>query len=504
VNIVFMGGEVPSHRTLLLGVGVTDIHINYWRLKKRGLPKTKDYILADRFPDGVRIYVDGGAAQADEARMTMRELEDYAAEYQDWVILNAERLTAATEFDSRILGSQWINEQRRTFWEELGDDRFWPVWHSELGHASLLNLSEMYPHVAIPGDAIEDDTSLAARTRAMASRFDTSFHGLGIAKPDNLRSIPFETASTLSWVSPMMRGETIVWDGSKLVRYQKKMKDQARPRYKAVIDKAGLDFEKILNDDPNEVTRLAIWSYLQLEQAVDRKRPDLTVINGGDKPLLSDSKHVMDGPGNAETQGLPPDNRELDTRKVVAPSVTPRDPSEMRTLPVMGVTARLITDYDEEGREYLREAPLLTSTGSSLRQCDTCFVATNCPAYKESSTCAFSLPVEVKTKDQLKSLLNAIIEMQGSRVAFARFAEELNGGYPDPNTGQEIDRLFKIVKQLKELEENREFIRITAERQGGAGVLSALFGDRAASLNQLPNGGLSESQTTRIISDSLD
>jgi hypothetical protein len=504
VNIIFMGGEVPSHRTLLVGMGVKDIHVNYWRLKKRGLPKTKDYLLAERFPEDVRVYVDAGSAQADDAQLTKLELEEYAAEYQDWVVLNSERITAATEIDSLTLGPAWVDEQRRTYWEELGEEQFWPVWRPEMGHAHLLGLSENYPHVAIPGSAIEEDTSLAARTRALVSRYEVEFHGLGIAKPDNLRSVPFSTASTLSWVSPMMRGETIVWDGSKLVRYQKKMKDQARPRYKAVIEKAGLDFEKILNDDPNEVTRLAIWSYLQLEQAVDRKRPDLTIVKGGDEPLLSDNTQNIHDPGNAETRGVAPDNKDVAVRKVVAPAVTPRDPSEMRSLPVMGVTTQLVVEQAEDGRQIVRDAPVLNSTAVSLRQCDTCFVATNCPAYEASKSCAFSLPVEVKTKDQLKALLNTVIEMQGSRVAFARFAEELNGGYPDPNTGQEIDRLFKIVKQLKELEENREFIRITAERQGGAGVLSALFGDRASTLNQLPNGGLNESQTTRIISDSLD
>jgi hypothetical protein len=37
--------------------------------------------------------------------------------------------------------------------------------------------------------------------------------------------------------------------------------------------------------------------------------------------------------------------------------------------------------------------------------------------------CAFKLPVDVKTKEQLKSLINAVIEMQGQRVAFMRFAD---------------------------------------------------------------------------------
>jgi hypothetical protein len=93
--------------------------------------------------------------------------------------------------------------------------------------------------------------------------------------------------------------------------------------------------------------------------------------------------------------------------------------------------------------------------------------------------------------------------MQGQRVAFARFSEELNGGYPDPNTGLEIDRLFKLVKILKDLESNNEFVRMTVERQTAGGVLSALFGDRAASLRDLPNGGLDAEQTNRIIDGSI-
>ena len=97
-----------------------------------------------------------------------------------------------------------------------------------------------------------------------------------------------------------------------------------------------------------------------------------------------------------------------------------------------------------------------------------------------------------------------MIEMQGSRVAFARYAEELNGGYPDPNTGQELDRLFKLVAQMKEMEENKEFIRITAERQTSGGLMERLFGDRANVLKELPNGGYNESQTSKIIDGGMN
>ena len=488
MNLVFMGAEVPSHRILLTNMGVKHVSVNYYRLVKRGLPKTKDYLIQGRFPDDVKVYVDGGGHQINDLNMTERELQEYAENYQEWVGINAERISGATEIDAKALGPSWTNYHRTTMIENLGEDKLWVVWHPELGHTALYGLAERYMNIALLGETLEDDTSLAARSRALLNEFpDLQFHGVACAKPDNLRQVALTTASSLSWLSPMMRGETIVWDGTRLVRYQKKQKDQARPRYKAIIERAGLDYDKIINDDSNEVTRLAIWSYMQLENALDKR--------SGKK--ISDNSEFIDDPGSAETGGALPDKRPSEGRKVLAE----RDVNDRQILPVFGVKVKTVVEKDEDGKDVIKDVPILSSTSASLRQCDTCFVAANCPAFKPANSCAFNLPVEIKTKEQLKGLLNTVIEMQGARVAFARYAEELNGGYPDPNTGQEIDRLFKLVGQMKELEENKEFIRITAERQTSGGVLSALFGDKANTLRELPNGGLSEAQSSRILDE---
>ena len=69
--------------------------------------------------------------------------------------------------------------------------------------------------------------------------------------------------------------------------------------------------------------------------------------------------------------------------------------------------------------------------------------------------------------------------------------------YPSLLTG------LQLVGQVKELEENKEFIRITAERQTSGGVLSALFGDKANTLRELPNGGISEAASSRILDEGL-
>lgn len=62
MSIVFMGGEVPSHRLLLIDAGVKNISVSYTGLTKRGLPKTKDYLLSEKYPDDVKIYVTAGTA----------------------------------------------------------------------------------------------------------------------------------------------------------------------------------------------------------------------------------------------------------------------------------------------------------------------------------------------------------------------------------------------------------------------------------------------------------
>ena len=42
---------------------------------------------------------------------------------------------------------------------------------------------------------------------------------------------------------------------------------------------------------------------------------------------------------------------------------------------------------------------------------------------------------------------------------------------------------------------------MTVERQGSAGVLSSIFGDKANVLKELPSNGLNEEQTTEVIKD---
>lgn len=483
MRLVYLGAEVPSNRTLLETTGATHVGVSFWRLKQRGLPKKSAYLLTNYFKESFYIYVYPGIPK--DTVLGPEELEEFAAEYEEFVANNMDRINVFSEITGAGIPEDFVLEQRRTAWSQVPPGKFLPVWEPATGYAGLHKLVEDYLDIGLPGESLETEVQLAMVTRTLNRQHGTRFHVLGSAKPDNLRQVAAETASTMSWLSPMMNGETIVWDGTRLMRYPKRMKDQARARYRNVYAKAGLDQELIFEDDSKEVCRLAVWSYLQYEAR----------LSGMSNEELYDNNDGNQLQPSAENDVANTDNRGGQVRKLEA-----RKPEEMGNLPVFGY--EIGTVVEEDGT--LKDVTNVTSQDVSLRACDTCFVASNCPAFKPSTTCAFKLPVSIKTKDQLKSLINAVIEMQGQRVAFMRFSEEMNGGYADPNVSQEIDRLFKLIKTTKELDDSREFIRMTVERQGSAGVLSSIFGDKAQVLRELPDGGLNETETTQIIKQSLE
>jgi hypothetical protein len=470
--------------------------LNYWGLRKRGLPKTKTYYIAEHFLPDMKVWVDSGATQADKANLSQRELEEYAADYEDFIANNYDRIEGWVEFDSQVMGLPWIVTERKAFER---DPKMIVVWHESYNKQLIYEWAEASYQIAFPGDVVESVTSLASTARDCQRLFGTKFHALATAKPDNLRQIHFETASTLSWLSPMRRGETIIWDSTKLVRYPKSMKDQARKRYKNIVSGAELDFQKFIEDDTLEATKVAVWSYLQLEKSMDKNKPDLKLIKGN---KLADNSDDTLYTGLMEMDGYLSNNSDSEMRKVERSEVVQRDPSEVTSMPVFGYQMKTVIE-NENGREVLKDVPIVNSQTTSLRQCNTCFVAANCPAFKENSTCAFNLPIEVKTPEQLKAMNTALLEMQAQRVAFMRFQEELNGGYADPNVSIEMDRYMKMLESLKKLDESKEFIQITAQRNAGQGVLSAIFGDKINAMKEA-QPVINEERTTMIIRDKLE
>jgi hypothetical protein len=132
-------------------------------------------------------------------------------------------------------------------------------------------------------------------------------------------------------------------------------------------------------------------------------------------------------------------------------------------------------------------------------------LASRCPQFQENAECAFSLPVEIRTKDQLNAALRGLVEMQVGRVMFGRFAEELEGQGLDPALSAELDRTFNLIEKFKNINDTRDTVRFEVEARGSSGVLSRLFGAKAGEqARALPNGGMSEEATNAMYAEIID
>jgi hypothetical protein len=462
-TLFYLGGEQAGWRTLLRDNGIDNVGMSYWSWRKR-LPRKGVDIASYGFA-GVLLESGGYQANAKPEQHTVREWKAYGAEYAAFVLEHIDDLTLFSEFDCLALGPDYIAEQRREVWSQVDPEKFLPVWHPEQGLPALEELGNQYPRVAISEQAITGGgLNVTPQLNALA-RKGVKLHGVAMTKPTVLRQVAFATAASTSWLSPMRFGDTLVWENGQLTRYPMKMKDQARRRHSALFEREGFDVERILADDKDEVTRLSLWSWRQQEQALQQLR-----TNSTGEALVRPQSGTDDAGVGTQLHGARNDE--------LAPQVLQQRPEEqMRALPMFG--SREVKEMNAETRE-VETIEVLEVRGSSARRCDTCVIKDRCPEFKPATTCAFSIPVAIKTKQQRAAFLTGMIELQAQRVQFMAMVEQINGGYPDPNLSQEYDRLLKAMTTQADLEDNRDFLKISVEARGKTGALSRLFGTAPA------------------------
>jgi hypothetical protein len=473
MKVYFGGAEKGSHRNLLLSNGIQRVGVNLTHL---AIPKTKEFSIPDVYNNAeVLLYTSEG--------------DEDVSRYGDFVRTYADDLSVIIgrpDFDGEFLGDKYV-----------------PVWSDGDDLERLAWLCQRYGRAAISDKAITPKT--LPRIRSLSQRWDAKLVGI-TSKPDIIEALPWDAVVVGSWTSAIRYGETQVWDGHGLRRYPAQQKESSRRKHRADIIRLGVDFQEVMEDNVTAVGTLAIKSWQQWEtRTVGAYDPS----EGDDESEFStlDDEQIIAIEGISQTSGL------VDSKGTNI-DITPlrkRHDSERLLLPVMGIDriasigSKTLTDQGESIEIGPEETPVIRYQSNPLRQCNSCYLAARCPAFKEHSDCGFRLPVEIRTKDQLNAVLQAMIEMQASRVLFARFAEELEGQGLDPALSSEMDRLFSLIDKFKNISDTRDVLRMEVEARGSSGVLSRLFGQKAGDVaRQLPGGGLDGNRTDQFISDILD
>lgn len=459
VELYFGGGEVPTWRKLLAQEKVPHIGINYLHLKTR-LPKDRPWSLDAHYPKDAKLFLVSGSSGTEKKRWSVEQHEEFFSSYFDFVRENVDRLAWFTEYDPMGPGVDWVLRQREV-WAGLADDKLVPVWHETWGAPLLRDMVEAHPNLGVPPITPRVQNVLSGLVR----RTRISLHGLSFSHPYDAPGGLYRTIVSSSWISPTRFGETVVWDQNRLRRYPADEKLKIRTRHRSHFTQAGFDAEKILADDSKEVARYTIWAWRRLEESMEG--PGATHEGNGRVPENGSEPVEVVGHGALEVRRNGSDDRQI--------------------LPVFDFRPVTSTVPNPEGAgtvEVTSQVAMMAQ--ASVRVCDSCSLAVVCPMYTPGAFCSYKIPIEIRNRDQLLGIMHSLLELQGQRIAFARFSEELQGGYPDANLSSELDRFMKMTLSVKEIQDNRDFLKVTVEGRAQAGVLSRLFGaERAETLRRV-------------------
>lgn len=421
----------------------------------------KPWLAADRYQAATEVLLDSGAytLNKEDSKATAEQAVALAISYQVFIRQNLDRLSGVTEFDALLLGEDWIEASREDFYDGLGD-KFIPVWHSLSGLAELRRLAGKYGRIGILQDDTDDEDHEAALQQLAAG--GTRLHGMGMTRTRSMRQLAWDSVSSTSWLSPIQYGDLIIWDANKLHRYPRTRREHGLKTYSGKLETEGFDVAAIAAGNSGELLRLSAWSWSSYVSWINDARPPQ---RPGD---------LVPGSGRA---GQP---RELGS------SLVRPEHRERVLLPLIGISSRNLGD-DENGEDQPPEH-LLDATAHTLMQCSTCYIRRECPEAAEGAACAYEIPVQVESGNQLRAVLNTIIRIQTQRTLIMTMIEQAKGGYSDASTGAEIDRLGRLVKLRNDAEKASVTFSLTATgpaaQQGG--YLSGLFGreagDRATAL----------------------
>lgn len=461
MKLFFGGSEIKKWRDMLIEQKVPAVSLSFVGLTRRSANISDKWKISSNYPSDQEVFLDSGAYTLNkpDSGYTVDQAREIAENYMLFVQENIDDVALVSEFDANILGQDVLEAYRTDFYDNLPSEKFMPIWHVQSGIDELEKLASRYDIVGVT-QADMHDTSLSPVFNSIISRYGVRLHGVAITGRDMMKQVKWDSVSSTSWLSPAKFGDTIIWTGRELRRYPKAYKDRARKSHRNLFTDIGLDYKKIDADDSNELLKLSVWSWQQfvnsLSSVTTHSRNE--IANLADTPLSAVGIHRLE-------------NR---NEELIPSSVIKR---ETRTLPVFG-TIR-ITEQHDDGSST--ETPYTIKRTESNRICNTCFLREKCPAFMRDANCAYNIPIEIKTKEQLRALQDAMIEMQAQRVAFMQFSEDLEGGYADPNLSSELDRLQRMIKAKQDAERDRLSINIEATSANtGPGFFEQVFGSGAA------------------------
>ena len=254
-------------------------------------------------------------------------------------------------------------------------------------------------------------------------RIRASLYGSNISDAKVLQGARFVATTSFAWLSARRYGELWVWSRGKMHHYAAENREKATRAHRDAIEALGVDPGAVVANDSAALVAVAIKSLSEMAQSLSKRPRDRSGAEIARTSAPGPSEGVQTPAG---TEGA--------ISEIVPFIERPR-------IPLPGILLN-----DEAGTQKIR------SQGANMRRCDSCNLADQCPEYHAHASCAFALPVEIKTREQWEAASHYLLEVQMQRIAFAHMAEQVEGSVLTPRVGQEMDRWYKMLSAQKDLE----------------------------------------------------
>ena len=271
-TMIYSGVENESNFNLLYDLGIRDFLMSYHYIKEKNISMSK-------FKDkGVKFFIDSGAHtyQNDEKYLNypLEYWERHLQGYLEWAEANKEYIFAIASFDfENLVGAEVVKEWYKKYFEPFMVRTGIPVcfvWHQN-SHASWEQYCERYPYVGFSsvntmGESI--DLNEYTSKLKIAEKHNSLVHGFGMTRTSFLPKLPFFTSDSTTWLVGLQYGEINYWNGTKMSRLKK---EKWKGEYLPNLVSLGLNREKLLAEDKEEMIKANIIPFIQAEEYIRTK-----------------------------------------------------------------------------------------------------------------------------------------------------------------------------------------------------------------------------------------
>ena len=402
MDLYFAGSEQPIYLRQLDELGVKHIAVSFFEWQRRH--SSDD--LYKHIPSDISVCVTAGIARKADI-----DFKSFGRDYVEFCEANAEQ-SLIYDMDSEHCPLSVRQSVRRQL-SILPNTVMFPIDDEDPAE-----LATKYERIGINASLGKSIPLNEMR------RLPATLYGSNITDPKKLREGRFAATTSTAWMGGFKFGELWVFSNNRLSHYKAESLQRAVRAHRAVIEALGVDPAQVAANDHTALTEVAVKSLQQMAASLSKRPRDRENVGASSNGA---PKNEKDGALSAPI---------IPIRSMGADALNQRPTTP---LPIISINEQ------EDGQKVI-------SGVGPIRTCDSCDLSEHCPKYEAESTCAFSIPVEIKTREQWEAASQVLLETQYKRTLFGAFAEQVDGGGLTPRVGQEMDRWFGMLKAIKELE----------------------------------------------------